>query len=411
MTTPTSATRAVRLLLVLAGLAGLVPAALASPNLLKNPGFEQQVPGHPWMPAGWDTSRTGLLSVFFGRDTLAAHGGQYSVNVANVSNEVPMAYNWSQAVVVGPEAWNKDAVFTIWTRSNGLEGRAYILVQAYRDTVSKMSITWGVDRDEALRRLHITKIDDPLLDLGWNRLQFVEGDTPWVKREVRVFVPPSVNVLFVRAGLLGTGQVMFDDASLTLEPALPPPALSLNTNLLADPGFEGDGTQWEYSLPPFNGMRVGRDSTVFHSGRASVRLEGHEGIVESRAGVCQVFCNHGLAGKRVRVSAWVKTDSLRSGAFMKLYCHGFAPDPKAYPSWQQFSGTTPWTRTSFEQDIPDDTYAVWVWFLYTAPAPGRAWFDDMSFEVLGPATGVIGPAPVAPVSSAPPGSPSPKPKR
>ena len=54
-------------------------------NLLLNPGFERGQSGHEWMPAAWDTSDAGLTTVFFGRDTLAAHGGHYSVNVANTS--------------------------------------------------------------------------------------------------------------------------------------------------------------------------------------------------------------------------------------------------------------------------------------------------------------------------------------
>jgi hypothetical protein len=124
MSIPMPTTRPVRQILVMAGLAAFalgVPAVQAAPNLLKNAGFEEGVQGHPWMPTNWDTSRTGLPSVFFGRDTLSPHSGSYSVNVANVSNRIPMAYNWSQSVIVGPEAWNKDAVFSIWTRSNGLE--------------------------------------------------------------------------------------------------------------------------------------------------------------------------------------------------------------------------------------------------------------------------------------------------
>ena len=250
-----------------------------------------------------------------------------------------------------------------------------------------------------LRKLKITKIDDPLLDLGWKRQQFSENQTDWVKREVRVYVPPTVNMLYVRSGLLGTGQVIFDDASLTLEPALPPDPIPLNTNLLADPGFEGDGNAWEYSTPPFDGLQVVRDETVAHTGKASVRLEGTNGIVQARAGACQVLCNRQLAGKRVRLSAWVKTDSLRSSAFLKVYFHGLK-EAKAVPGWEQFSLNTPWTKTVFEADVPEDTYAVWAWFLYTTPSEGRVYYDDMSFEVIGPATGVIGPTPPG---SAPPG--------
>jgi len=385
-------TRALSMSLVVLALCVTVLPSRAATNLLKNPGFEDQVRDHAWMAANWDTSRTGLPSVFFGRDTMLAHGGQFSVNVANVSMRNPMAYNWSQAVAVGPEAWGKDAVFTIWTRTNGLEGRAYILLQAYRDTASKMAQAWGVDRDEALRRLRITKIDDPLLDIGWKRQQFSENQTDWVKRAVRVYVPPSVNMLYVRSGLFGTGQVIFDDASLTLEPALPPDPIPLNTNLLADPGFEGDGNAWEYSMPPFDGIEVVRDETVAHTGKASVRLEGPNGIVEARAGACQVLCNRQLAGKRLRLSAWVKTDSLRSSAFLKVYFHGLK-EAVAVPGWEQFSMNTPWTKTMFEIDVPEDTYAVWAWFLYITPAKGRVYYDDMSVEVVGPATGVIGPAP------------------
>ena len=206
--------------------------AQAAPNLLKNAGFEQPLEGHPWMPAVWDTSISGLSSVFFGRDTLSPHGGEYSISVANVSASLPMAHNWSQTLLVGSEAWNKELVFTVWTRNVGLEGRAYILLQAYRDTITKMARTWKVERDEAATRLGIHKVDDPLLDFGWERQYFSETETGWVRRQVRVFVAPSTNVVFVRMGITGTGQVAFDDASLTLEPATSKGPIATNTNLL-----------------------------------------------------------------------------------------------------------------------------------------------------------------------------------
>ena len=73
--------------------------------------------------------------------------------MANMSAAFPMAHNWSQTLLVTPDMWGKTAVFKAWTRSNGLEGRAYVLVQAYSDTATKMGRIWGVDHDEALRRL------------------------------------------------------------------------------------------------------------------------------------------------------------------------------------------------------------------------------------------------------------------
>jgi hypothetical protein len=73
----------------------------------------------------------------------------------------------------------------------------------------------GIDREAASERMHINKLDDPFQNLAWKRLYFSDTETEWVKREVRVYCPPLVNVIFVRCGLLGTGQVMYDDASLT----------------------------------------------------------------------------------------------------------------------------------------------------------------------------------------------------
>src|SRR6185436_19693042 len=126
----------------------------AAKNLLANPGFEQRAPGSEWMPAAWDTSNAGLETVFFGRDTFLVRSGQYCVNVANTSTLYWMGHNWCQTLLVDRSWWGKTAVFSVWTRSNGQQGRAYIMAQAYTDSVSKMALIWGVPRDEALSRLN-----------------------------------------------------------------------------------------------------------------------------------------------------------------------------------------------------------------------------------------------------------------
>jgi len=359
--------------------------AAAPKNLLKNPGFEQGVPDHPWMAAAWDTFQSGLATVFFGRDTMVAHSGRWSVSVANLSTYVPMFHNWSQTLVVGREMQGKDVTFSVWTKSIGMQGRAYILVQAYRDTVGKMSRVWDVDRDTARGRLKMSKSDDPLVNLGWDRQYFSESETDWVRREVRIFVPPTVNILVVRCGIFGVGQVMFDDASLTASPARPPEPVALKTNLLKDPGFEENGDSWEYSLPPYEGLTVERDTTVFHSGHASIRMNGgDQGPVSTRAGVCQVIANRGLSGKRIRLSGWVKTDSLLGQAYIKVYCSTVDGDVHE-PTPAQFGMNTDWTQTVMEVDCPPGTYMVWGWFLFNCPASGKLYYDDVSMEVLGTA--------------------------
>ena len=373
--------------LALATLVGFAAPTLAAPtqNLLVEPGFEATRPGHSWMPVGWDTSASNLPTVFFGRDTVLSRAGRYAVSVANVSTLIPYWHNWSQSLVVGPEMWNKDIVFTAWTRSNGVQGRGYILVNATRDTIGKMALIWSVPRDSARIRLGIGVMEDPYRYLGVKRAFFSEPETDWVQRQVRVYVPPSTNLIIVRCGIFGTGQVFFDEASLTAETALAPAALPVGVNLLQDPGFEGDGNSWEYSLPPYEEVGCDRDTTVVHSGKASVRLGGGTtGMIKVRAGVVQGIPNRSLAGKRLRFTAWAKCDSLTSHAFLKLFCTTHRQD-EGPGTPRLLTGSTPWTQLEMELDAPDDTYQVWVWMQYNAPAAGRVYFDDASLEILGPA--------------------------
>jgi hypothetical protein len=183
---------------------------------------------------------------------------------------------------------------------------------------------------------------------------------------------------------------MLDDASLTLEPARPPADPPLRKNLVADGGFEGAGDEWEYSIPPYPGIKAELDNTVKLSGRSSLRFTSpRAAMVPGPAGVAQVFCDRGFAGKRVRFSAYIKPDSLRSSAYVKVLCkttRGLVQDV----SKTQIAGTMDWTKAELEMDVPPDTCAVWTWITYTAPARGRVFFDDATFEVLGPASDTRG---------------------
>lgn len=380
---------AVLVVLALATLS-VTAAAAADRNLLPNPGFERSLPGHDWMPAAWDTSDAGVTTVFFGRDTLLRHGGRYSVSIANTSTVFSLGHNWSIPVLVGRDAWDKTATFSVWTFSAGQDGRAFILLQAYSDTVSKLARIWGVPREEALRRYGVAPINDPIQNYGWNRLQFEGGEPGWVRREVQVYVPSGTNMLFVRCGLYGTGQVAFDDASLTLGPAGPPPVAAVGQNLLTDPGFEQGALRWEWVTTPFEGARVECDTTIAHTGRRSMLCSQMTiAPVPMRAGMCAVLPGRLLAGKRVRLSAWFRGDSIGADCYAQVAWEGSAGTDRSGAS-PSLHGTFDWSRTYIDVSVPATAKTVWAWLQFSVPAAGRVWMDDASLEVLGDAEPVDG---------------------
>ena len=356
-----------------------------SRNLIQNGGFEQRLVGHEWMPAAWDTFESGLQTSFYGRDTVLAHGGRYAVSVANVSNAVPMFHNWSQVIPVDRALWGRDVVLTIWTRSLGVQGRAYVLVQAYRDTIQHMALEWGVPRDTAVVRMGHGPTSQPVVVTAWRRVYFSDNETDWVKREVRVFVPRLTHVIVVRAGIFGTGQLMVDDASMLPADPAPPRAVAAWKNLLLDPGFEDDGDDWEYSMPPYEGLDMVQDTTMAHSGRASIRMGGAKtGPTNVRAGVCQMFDARPFWGKRLRLTAYIHTRDMRGGGYLKMY--GSTPDGEVIPPTSvQVTDEADWTLSTFEMDVPPETYVLGAWLMHNAPAAGALFFDDASLSVIGPA--------------------------
>lgn len=357
----------------------------SSVNLLANPSFEEKAPGPVWLPAAWDTFPSSLSTVFYGRDTLLAHSGHWSANVANVSTRVPMWHNWSQSLVVPPSLWGRDVVFSVWTRSLGLQGRAYTLVQAFNDTIGRVALEQSVPRDTAMERLGYVVTGQPIVLMGWKRQYFSEEETDWVKRDLRMFVPRGTNLVTVRVGLYGTGQIALDDASLTPVPAETPHPVALRRNLMRDPSFEGNGDDWEYSMPPFPGLVIERDTTVARFGHASMFANpAGNGALQVRSGVGQTFDGRPLAGKRVRFSTWVKADSLVGLTYVSIRCTSPAGEVPG-PAPEQHSGSFDWKKLTIERDVPPDCLMVGAYAEFNTPATGRLWFDDASLEVIGPA--------------------------
>lgn len=358
--------------------AGPAPAA-EEINLLANPSAEE---GTLVSPSAWDTSQAGLPTVRFEWSTETAREGTHSLYVVNTSDVVPMWHNWSQTLA-GINHWaGKELVFRGWLKTRSLTGKAYALLQAYRDTVMIESMKSGVPRLDKRWQMGIKPANDPQLEMGWAR-KYISGDhADWVPFETRLVIPPSTNLVLVRVGVLGVGEAWFDDLSLVAQSAPPQRPFPLAKNLLVDPGFEGNLDDWDFSMPPVEGLRIRLDATA-HSGLQSCLIEcQNRPPFQLWSHVFQVFNTRALSGKRVRMSGWFKLENLKNTfAALSVTSTGFYGSYRPMVS-KSYSGTHDWAYDSVEVDIPRDTYTVWVRAVLNTGV-GKVWFDDLKFEVLG----------------------------
>ena len=132
---------------------------------------------------------------------------------------------------------------------------------------------------------------------------------------------------------------------------------------------------------------VGIDRTVAHSGKASafVRASATE---RTAFGICRQWVRaHRYRGKRLRVSAYLKTAEVgptrRSGARMDLFL--FSETHRiggAAMRGRLIQGTTPWTKYEHVIDVPPEASLLAVDI--SLAGPGQVWVDDVRLEVVGP---------------------------
>lgn len=373
--------------LVLSGIAtqGLVPNPAAAQtgrgaNLLSNPGFEE---GGLFTPTSWDTTVSGVPTVLFYWDSEEHHGGAKSASIVNAGDIIPIWHNWNRLIPSASRFVGRDLELSVWTRSAQLSGRGYVMVQCYRDTVMNVALSKNISREEARKEMGFKFADDPQLETGWARQYFSTETSAWTERKVRVYVPPTTNLIVVRFGIFGPGQVWFDDATLTAVPARAPAPIALGKNLLGNPGFERPFDEWEISMPPTPGATIEPDSTTAHSGRYSALMTTlHKPGFQTYQAACQVFNSRQLSGKRVRMSGWCKLENVNdSSAYLNIYATGkYGVDGSL--AGDALTGTRDWTFYSVDWDVPKNTYTVWARAGYQSTL-GKCWWDDLKFEILG----------------------------
>ena len=157
-----------------------------------------------------------------------------------------------------------------------------------------------------------------------------------------------------------------------------------------DLGFERPSVNYPESPAGWFATRPGYevvlDSTVTHSGRFSLRSRWVSADSNASGGASAAAPLALVRGKRVRLSAWIRTEGVtRGSAGLRLLARGPGATPGSVLVIDSIapgpSGTSPWTRHSVE--ITVDARAEMAFFGVLHKGNGTIWSDDYEFEIDG----------------------------
>jgi RNA polymerase sigma factor (sigma-70 family) len=126
---------------------------------------------------------------------------------------------------------------------------------------------------------------------------------------------------------------------------------------------------------------VGTDRDVFHGGKASGYVEMKDVGDDDFGTLAQSFKADDYRGKRVRLSAWLKTKDVAGGAALWMRVDG-EDKTLSFDNMEKRSvkGSKDWAKYEIVLDVPaaskDITFGLLV------AGKGRAWVDDFKFEVV-----------------------------
>ncbi len=197
---------------------------------------------------------------------------------------------------------------------------------------------------------------------------------------------------------LSRGTLVFAIAlASTAAPAYSQQPLNLGFEI---PSLIAPGRAWNIvtsdAYDPANNSKVALDSIIVHGGKRSMRIDHPGGPRTGWAGVD--IPGSYVAGKRVRLSGWIRTDKIVDGyAGLEVSSFGnlgrISGDSLAGRGPR---GTTPWTKYSIDAVV--DTAVRDLYVGVQTRGGGSAWFDDLVLEVNGKRMDIL-PGPPAPTSS------------
>jgi hypothetical protein len=127
---------------------------------------------------------------------------------------------------------------------------------------------------------------------------------------------------------------------------------------------------------------VGKDAKVKHGGASSAYLKSTKDPEGDFGTLMQTVSAKKFRGKRLRFSAWVKTDKLADWAGLWMRVDGKSDATLAFDNMQDraIKGTTEWAQYEVVLDIAKDADSISFGTLLVDT--GSLWIDDVKLEVV-----------------------------
>jgi hypothetical protein len=148
-------------------------------------------------------------------------------------------------------------------------------------------------------------------------------------------------------------------------------------------------TGWILAGSKPKSYEVGTDSQAAYNGHPSAYLKAKEPVSDGFGTLMQEFRADKYAGKRLRFSAFVKSEGIQSwaGLWMRV---DKEKDSVAFDNMQDraIKGSTGWQKYEVVLDVPQD--ATGIFFGVLLDGAGTVWLNSAKFDVVGadvPTTG------------------------
>jgi hypothetical protein len=130
------------------------------------------------------------------------------------------------------------------------------------------------------------------------------------------------------------------------------------------------------------GYDLSRDDTEKHAGKASGSIRSTGDGANGFGTLTQWFRADKYRGKRLRMTAFVKTDGVEGKAGLWMRIDGKEKTGLAFDNMmtRPVVGTTDWKKYDVVLDLSEDAEEIFFGFLVAGK--GRGWVDDIAFDVV-----------------------------